>query len=65
MKKLLYSAAVLALTFLMSGCSLEETPLSKFDEGPSVLHVAIAPLSREDPVSVSNNSGCNPYYFHV
>jgi hypothetical protein len=32
MKKLLYSAAVLALTFLMSGCSLEETPLSKFDE---------------------------------
>ena len=33
MKKLLYSAAVLALTFFMSGCSLEETPLSKFDEG--------------------------------
>ena len=33
MKKLLYSAAVLALTFLMSGCSLDETPLSKFDEG--------------------------------
>ena len=31
MKKLLYSAAVLALTFFMSGCSLEETPLSKFD----------------------------------
>ena len=32
MKKLLYSAAVLALAFLIAGCSLDETPLSKFDE---------------------------------
>ena len=32
MKKILYSAVVLALAFLTPGCSLEETPLSKFDE---------------------------------
>ena len=32
MKKILYSAAVVALTLLAVGCSLEETPKSKFDE---------------------------------
>ena len=32
MKKILFSAAIAAMTLLMSGCSLEETPESKFDE---------------------------------
>jgi len=34
MKKILYSAAAVALTMMMSGCSgfLDETPMSKFDE---------------------------------
>lgn len=32
MKKILFSAAIAAITLLMSGCSLEETPESKFDE---------------------------------
>ena len=33
MKKFIYSAVVLAMTSMLFGCSLEETPLSKFDEG--------------------------------
>ena len=33
MKKILYSAVVIAFGFLIYGCSLDETPLSKFDEG--------------------------------
>lgn len=36
MKKILYSATLIATILLMSGCSLDEKPLSKFDESESL-----------------------------
>ena len=36
MKKIFYSATLIATLLLMAGCSLDEKPLSKFDESESL-----------------------------